>query len=143
VLMTGSAVFACVACLSMFGCGGGSSSDNDGGGGRGANGGTGTSSGLSRAATVKSLTPAQAGTLCDWQSGKQGGYGRSVDCADGSTQTTDPDKTMCVSAVSAVGSLCPTLTVGDVEDCANASQTDLCSFETQAGCANVRACIGP
>jgi len=139
--MKRSTVFAILGCLSMFGCGGGSSGGNDGGGG--GNGGAGTSSGLSRTATVKSLSSAQAATLCDWQSAKQGGYGRSVNCADGSMQTTDPDKATCVSAVSVVGGLCPTLTVGDIEDCANASKTDLCSFDTQAGCANLRACIGP
>lgn len=143
MLMNRSVVFAMLACVSMFGCGGGSGGGSDGGGGGGTNGGTGASSGLLRTATVKSLTSAQAATLCDWQNGKQGGYGRSVTCADGSTQTTDPDKATCVSAASLVGSLCPTLTVGDIEDCANASQTDLCSFDTQAGCANVRACIGP
>jgi len=138
--MKSSAVLVILACVSMCGCGGGS---NDGAGGGGAKGGAGASSGLSRTATVKSLTSAQATTLCDWQTAKQGGYGRSVTCADGSMQSTDPDQATCVSAVSLVGSLCPTLTVGDVEDCADASQTDLCSFDTQAGCAKVRACIGP
>jgi hypothetical protein len=56
---------------------------------------------------------------------------------------TDPDKATCVSAVPVVGGRCPTLTVGDLEDCANVTQPDQCSFDTQPGCANLRACIGP
>jgi len=90
-----------------------------------------------------SLTTAQAGVLCDWQSTRQGGYGRSTTCSDGTTQTTDPDKSSCVSGAAVIGGLCPTLTVGDAEDCANATLLDLCSLATQPGCAQVNACLGP
>jgi hypothetical protein len=104
-------------------------------------GGPGPSSGLSRQATIASLTTQQAGTLCDWTNAKQGGYGRDATCSDGSDQGTDPDMESCVESVPLVGALCPTLTVGDIEDCANATGTDLCAFATAAGCAVFRQCM--
>src|SRR5262245_59806531 len=80
-------------------------------------GGNGSGTGLPRAATFSSLTQAQAGRLCDWVNQYQGGYGRSVTCADGSQQTTDVDKASCVQVIPQVGIECPTLTVADVENC--------------------------
>jgi hypothetical protein len=103
--------------------------------------GVGPSSGLPRGSTFGSLTNAQAVVLCDWTNARQGGYGRNVTCTDGSTQTTDPNQAECVAAVPTAGSYCPTLTVGDAEDCANAVLTDLCTLPNQAACANVNACI--
>jgi len=101
----------------------------------------GTSSGVSRSKTVASLDESEMGVLCDWTNGKQGGYGRNVSCADG-PGTTDRDKATCVSGKSLYAEYCYTLTVGEVEDCANAIGTDLCAFYTAAACANVRACLG-
>jgi len=126
-----------VAILMFFGsisvlsssCGGGST-------------GGGPSSGLGRTAPLASLTAAQRGTLCDWESGKQGGYGRMINCPDGSQQMSDPDKATCVQGISSLGALCPTLTVGDIEDCANAVGTDVCSEPTQAACAAFNTCLG-
>jgi hypothetical protein len=109
-------------------------------GGSDGNGG-GSSSGLPRATTIASLNQTQAGTLCDWTNSKQGGYGRSVTCTDGSEETTDADKAYCVAAVPLVGQYCPTLTVGDLEDCANATGSDLCAFSTAPGCAAARTCL--
>ena len=102
----------------------------------------GPSSGLPRTATVGSLTPAQAGLLCDWTNAKQGGYGRVVNCPDGSQQTSDPDAATCVQSAGDFATYCPTVLVADVEDCANATGTDLCAFTTAAACANLRACFG-
>ena len=48
-------------------------------------GGVGNSSGVPRSSTVGSLDGSQEATLCDWENAKQGGYGRSVTCSDGST----------------------------------------------------------
>jgi len=104
-------------------------------------GGPGPSSGLSRQATLASLTSQQAATLCDWSNAKQGGYGREATCSDGSLQETDSDKQSCVESVPYVGALCPTLTVGDIEDCANATGTDLCALTTAAACAAFRQCM--
>jgi hypothetical protein len=101
----------------------------------------GPSSGLPRGSTVGSLTTAQAVVLCDWTNARQGGYGRNVTCTDGSTQTTDPNQADCVAGVPFFLSYCPTLTVGDAEDCTNAVLIDLCSLPNQAACANVNACL--
>jgi hypothetical protein len=77
-------------------------------------GGAGPTSGLSRQATLASLTSQEAATLCDWS---------------------------CIDSVPYVGALCPTLIVGDIEDCANATGTDLCALTTAAACAAFRQCM--
>jgi len=46
-----------------------------------------------------------------------------------------------VVGVPLLGQYCPTLTVGDLEDCANATGSDLCAFSTAAGCAAARTCL--
>jgi hypothetical protein len=104
-------------------------------------GGAGTSSGLPRSSTLASLTPGQDGTLCDWENDKQGGYGVSMTCAVGPAQDTDTDKASCVASVPGFGAGCPTLTVGDVEDCVNAIGTNLCAMATSPGCANINTCL--
>jgi len=98
-------------------------------------------SGIPKSTKLGMLTTAQAGTECDYVNDKQGGYGRSVTCADGSTQTTDPDKASCMKDVPGAGASCPTLTVGDLEDCANAVGTNLCSLPTASACAAFNACL--
>jgi hypothetical protein len=120
--------FAAAALIAVVSCSG------DGGG-------PGPTSGLSRQATIASLNAQQAATICDWTNAKQGGYGRDTTCSDGSSQETDADKQTCVESVPLVGALCPTLTVGDIEDCANATGTDLCALTTAAGCAAFRQCM--
>jgi hypothetical protein len=100
----------------------------------------GPSSGLTRSETLATLDANETGILCDWSNAKQGGYGRNVSCSDG-PGTTDSSKGSCMSGIAIFGSMCATLTVGDVEDCANAIGTDLCAFYTAAACANVRACV--
>lgn len=102
----------------------------------------GNSSGLPRSSTIASLTTAQAGTLCDWANAKEGGYGRSMTCPDGSDGSTDPSRESCVSLVVYLGIKCPTLSVGDLEDCGNASGADVCSIPAQAACAAFNACVG-
>jgi len=119
-----------VLALVPFACGGG-------GGGNGA----GTSSGLPRTDTVGSLIPSDAGLLCDWTNAKQGGYGRAVTCTDGSSQGTDPDKASCIQSVHDFGTACPTLTVADVEDCANAIGQDICQLTSSPACTNLNRCF--
>lgn len=126
---------AIVAALLFIGLAGPSCGSSDGGAV------VGTSSGLPRAATLGSLTAAQDATLCDWENAKQGGYGQSVSCSDGSHTDTDNNQASCVASVPGFATGCPTLTVGDVEDCANAIGTNLCAMPTAAGCANVNACL--
>ena len=100
-----------------------------------------SSSGLPRSDTFADLTTDQVGVLCDWINERQGGYGRNVTCSDGSKQNTDASKADCVGAAPGVASACPTLTVGNVEDCTNAVLTDLCSLPNQTACANLDACL--
>jgi hypothetical protein len=108
----------------------------------GSSGGPGDSSGVPRSATVGSLSSTDATTLCDWVNAKQGGYGRTVTCSDGSTRTTDTDQAICVAGSHAAQTACPTLTVGETEDCANAIGSDLCAISTASACAAVSACLG-
>jgi hypothetical protein len=110
---------------------------------RGGSGGSvGNSSGVPRSSTIGSLDSSQAVTLCDWENAKQGGYGRSITCPDGSTQTTDADRATCVSQVPYFGTYCPTLTVGDIEDCANALGINICNVGSEPACGPVAACLG-
>jgi hypothetical protein len=112
------------------GCGGGS-----GGGGT-------ASSGLPRTTMVAALTDAQVGTLCDALAMPAGGYGKSQTCGgDAGTQSDGANQADCVSQLRTLGSICPTVTVGDSEDCANSEGTNLCSFDTATGCAKIRACL--
>jgi hypothetical protein len=104
-------------------------------------GGGASSSGIPRSDTVGSLNASQAATLCDWENAKQGGYGRTVTCSDGSTQTTDPDQATCAAVVPYFANKCPTLTVGDIEDCADGLGTNICNLPTESACAALNACI--
>src|SRR5262245_44737040 len=106
----------------------------------GGDSGPGPHSGIDRSKTVGSLDPNEAATLCDWASARQGGYGRSVSCP-GSQQRTDSSKESCVSGLPLLASYCPSLTVGETEDCANAIGTDLCALETAPECATIWACM--
>ena len=144
-----AALLSILAAATPLGCGtstggtgmGGSGGSGSGGTGSGGTSGGGTSSGVPRATTAGTLTAAQAGTFCDWRNAKEGGYNRFVACSDGSTQVTDMDKASCESTTRVLGAICSTLTVGDLEDCANAVGTDLCSITTKTGCAAFNACV--
>ena len=105
----------------------------------GSSGGSSTS-GIPRTTIFAALTAAQSGTLCEWVNTNQGGYGRSITCSAGDTQTTDDSKAVCMTGVSLLATLCPQLSVADIEDCVNAIGTDLCAFETNAACGPVLNC---
>jgi hypothetical protein len=105
-------------------------------------GGVGDSSGVPRSSTIGSLTVTQAATLCDWEDAKQGGYNRTVTCTDGNTRTTDASQAECVSGMGYARTFCPSLTVADVEDCANAIGVSICEISTAPACANLAACLG-
>ena len=103
-----------------------------------------TSSGLSRMAAVDSLTLTQLAALCDWSAGRQGGYGHVVQCGDGGSAGPYQDQMACVENVDFYSASCPTLTVGDSENCINALAVDPCSVATNDGCAALRQCLaGP
>jgi hypothetical protein len=100
----------------------------------------GSSSGVPRSIRLMDLTPAQASALCDWTNLKQGGYGRSTTCPSGSVESTNRSNFDCVNSTSALGGRCVDVTVGNIEDCANAAQTDLCQFESAPECVAVATC---
>lgn len=140
----GCSVVALMLCLGGWGaCAlnppGGDPDPVDGGGMVG-DGAIGTSSGLSRNVALFDLSPGQASVLCDWTNLKQGGYGRSASCPSGSVQSTNLSNQDCVNSTSALGGRCATVTVGNIEDCVNAVQTDLCKFETAPACVAVAMC---
>jgi hypothetical protein len=122
------------------GCGGGSGGGGGAGSGGGGSGGT-ANSGLPRTTIIASLTDAQVATLCDALAVPAGGYGKSQQCGDAGTQSDGANQADCVAQIRTLGSICPTVTVGDSEDCANSEGTNLCSFETASGCAAIRACL--
>lgn len=99
-------------------------------------------SALDRNKTASTLTPAEQAELCDEVNGAQGGYGRSVTCTDGSTQTTDPSQAVCIQSIPTAGDPCANLTVGNLLDCANAVGSNLCTFPTTAACQPIHACSG-
>jgi len=63
-----------------------------------------------------------------------------VSCG-GSAETTDADRAACLTTGALGSASCTALTVGDVEDCANATGSDICQTSTAAACAAVNRCI--
>jgi hypothetical protein len=101
----------------------------------------GTTSGLPLDSTIGSLASTDAATLCDWVNGKQGGYGRPLlSCPAGGTEGTYPSQGTCVNGFAALGNRCLDLTVGTVEDCVNATGTDLCLEESTPACMTIKTC---
>lgn len=99
-------------------------------------------SGFPRDTLVSRLTPAEAARLCDWISGKQGGYGRHVTCADGHEEQTDDSLIACVQAFidgRAMLEKCA-LNIAQIEDCAQAVGLDLCKFTSASECKALNAC---
>jgi hypothetical protein len=101
----------------------------------------GATSGLPLDSTIASLSSTDAATLCDWVNGKQGGYGRpSVFCPGGGNKGTYLSQLRCVSEFAALGNRCLDLTVGTVEDCVNATGSDLCLEESTPACMTIGTC---
>ena len=115
--------------ITIAGCGGDSGTT-----------GPGPSSGVDRAKTLGMLTAAERAKACDWTAERQGGYGRNVTCPDGTMQDTDRSQATCLEGGVMIATLCPTLTIADIEDCTNDVSSDLCKFATAPGCANLRKC---
>lgn len=111
-----------VLCL---GCSGGS-----GGGGP---------AGVPRTATVPSLNAQQMAALCDWVNASLGGYGSIDNCDGGGSRHADSTQQSCVSGLSDFQA-CPSVTVGEVDDCINAAHGDLCLVDTLPVCAPIAGC---
>jgi hypothetical protein len=113
-----------IALVMWLSCGGGSG---------------GPESGLPRTATVPSLDANQLATLCDWINARVGGYGRVDTCAGGKTRHSDASQATCVSGYRDA-QICPTLTVGSLEDCIDAIGGDLCRTDTALPCKALDQC---
>ena len=114
--------FALVLCLS---CGGGSGNNGP--------------AGVPGSATVVSLNAPQSAALCDWINTRLGGYGSIDNCDGGGSRHADSTQQDCVSGLSDFNA-CPSLTVGAVVDCINASGGDLCRADTSPACAPINQC---
>jgi hypothetical protein len=101
----------------------------------------GATSGLPLDSTIASLSSTDAATLCDWVNGKRGGYGRpSVFCPGAASKSTSLSQLTCVNGFAALGNRCLDLTVGTVEDCVNATGSDLCLEESTPACMTIGTC---
>lgn len=100
-------------------------------------------SGIDRSKRVASLSSDEAKKLCDYLNNKQGGYGKSQTCQDGTTETTDDSQNECVLGAAAIGLLsgCSSITVGQSEDCVDAIGAKLCDLRTNAACKPQRDCL--
>jgi hypothetical protein len=87
------------------------------------------------------LTEAQAKSVCDYINARQGGYNKPVSCGGGVTQMSHTNQATCLGDLAAWRDGCPTLTVGDVEGCANGPGGNLCTLVTAPECKNVLACL--
>lgn len=87
--------------IASSGCG------SDGGGGA-----AGPTSGVTDSKTLATLTPSDEAKLCDWTAATGGGYGKSMTCSDGVTESSHLNQAECVA------SLIPCdLTVAEYESC--------------------------
>jgi hypothetical protein len=89
---------------------------------------------------ISEVTAAESGEVCDAIMVPQGGYGRSVVCADGHTERTAPTRELCITTMPDMGEACPDLTVGESVACSKAIGQDLCAFTTAPECAAARSC---
>jgi len=92
-----------------------------------------------RTATVPSLNAQQMAALCDWVNASLGGYGSIDNCDGGGSRHADSTQQSCISGLSDFYA-CPSVTVGEVEDCINAARGDLCLVDTLPVCAPIAGC---
>ena len=116
-------------------------------GGTAGNPGTGNSDGSARPTgvpesdTFSMLSTSQAAALCDYIAATNGGYGKSMTCPSGDTETNYASQSDCVANAAPIGFYCPTFTVGQAEDCATSVGTDICKAPLDAACNPYEACL--
>jgi hypothetical protein len=93
--------------------------------------------GVPRTETVVSLDANQLASLCDWVNASVGGYGSIDNCAGGGSRHANSTQQDCVDKGFDV---CPSLTVGALEDCINAIGGDLCQTDTAPPCVSLYQC---
>lgn len=93
------AMMLVLSSLGSFACGGGSSTMGTGGTTSTGTGGTtgATSSGVSGTKRLDALNADEKKKLCDFTAQHFGGYGKSIDCGDGTSLDADPSQADCVS----------------------------------------------
>lgn len=101
------------------------------------------SSGLPTSERVATLDETEIAELCDWSAAQTGGYGVEKDCGNGQTARTQESQAECVQSMrdGATQPEC-TVTVGQVEDCINALDGDLCQLIAQVECLPLWECAG-
>jgi hypothetical protein len=98
-------------------------------------GGGGGSSGVSSGKRLDSLSDAEKASFCDWANAKLGGYGKSMDCGNGTSIPADDSQADCVAQA-------PTscaATVAQAEACLNAQSCSnlipsQCTFLLDGSC---------
>jgi hypothetical protein len=94
----------------------------------------GPSSGLDTTATIYGLSAADDATLCNWEAGRLGGYGRSRQCGI-ITISSPSSEAECVSVFQSFSAACP-ITVFDLQDCVNTSVDGPCPSGSIPGACN-------
>jgi hypothetical protein len=118
--------WAVVFVTCSLGCGGAATGDDDGSGNAGAGGAADRISGLPSSSQVTSLSSSKLAKLCDYMNAQLGGYGHKPSCDPNSMFVyADASQAACVNKVK--GKTC-SLTVGNVEDCADALHAAPCSL---------------
>jgi hypothetical protein len=106
--------------------------------------------GLDSTSRIAELTQSQQGALCDWLATQYGGYGKTVNCANGAGSEVGPaSQADCASGLAQASqsrTSC-TATVGDFQDCTKWEIESACSSSpgsAPAACATVAtaACSG-
>lgn len=99
----------------------------------------GPTSGVDPTKTLGSLSTSEKKTLCDWQAGINGGYGRTATCEGGLSASYPKSQSACLAKFPPAS--CQA-TVADAEACFHVDAKDPCAFAifTAAECAALRAC---
>jgi len=98
-------------------------------------------SGKDRSQPFVGLPAADLDDLCDWTAGRFGGYGRRINCADGTYASSAASKSACVQSYQRATPQC-TATVGDLEDCINGVVDAAPCTRLPAACVELLFCAG-
>ena len=90
---------------------------------------------LDTTTTIYGLSADDDATLCSWEAGRLGGYGRSRECGV-ITISSPSNEADCVSVFQSFSAACP-ITVLDFQDCVNAAVDGPCpSGSIPGACSN-------
>jgi hypothetical protein len=92
-------------------------------------------SGLEKSRSWNSLTAAEKGILCDWVAAKFGGYGKTIDCGNGTGIGSNTSQQACIDSLPATCAA----TVAAYEQCADDASCETGPFPPS--CAPLLACF--